>query len=160
MKRERGSAIAEAAITLPLLFLLLIATFAFGLIWANYQMMTDAAREGARFAVTAPPGSDVLPSASAVAQKVCAYMAGNLSVANCSSYRSGSTPPPALGTCATSGGSIPSGEDIYVTQCTVTQPNKQPPLIYTEVDVRKAIKISFIPRIALHTTAVMRNETN
>ena len=159
MKRERGSAIAEAAITLPLLFLLLIATFAFGLIWANYQMMTAAAREGARFGVTAPPGSDVLPTASAVAQKVCAYMAGNLGVANCSTYRSGGTPP-ALGTCATSGGSIPTGEDIYVSQCTVTQPNNQPPLTYTEVDVRKAIKISFIPRIALHTTAVMRNETN
>jgi len=158
MKRQRGSAIAEAAITLPLLFLLLIATFVFGLFWANYQMMTDAAREGARFGVTAPPGSDVLPTASAVAQKVCAYMAGNLGVANCSNYRSGSTPT-ALGTFATSGGSIPTGEDIYVSQCTVAQPNHTT-LTYTEVDVRKAVKISFIPRIALHTTAVMRNETN
>jgi Flp pilus assembly protein TadG len=159
VRRERGSVIAESAITLPILFLLLLATFGFGVIWANYQMMTDAAREGARLGVTAPPGSDVLPTPAVVAQKVCVYMSGNLGVANCSNYSSGGTTPPTLGTCATSGGTIPSGEDIYVSQCNVTQPNRTV-IKFTEVDVRKTLKFPFIPQIPLHTTAVMRNETN
>lgn len=46
----------EFAIVLPLLLLLMIAVFEFGRAWNVYQVMTDAARSGARTAVVADPG--------------------------------------------------------------------------------------------------------
>jgi Flp pilus assembly protein TadG len=159
MKCERGATIVEAAVVFPILFLLLIGIFGFGVMWANYQMMTDAAREGARYAVTAPPGSNSLPTASAIAQNVCGHMFGNLAAVICSQYVSGGATPPTIGTCVINGGSIPSGQDIYVTQCNVNEPNHTA-IRYTEVDIRKSFRLSFLPSIPLHTTAVMRNETN
>jgi Flp pilus assembly protein TadG len=45
----------EFAIVLPLLMLMMIAVFEFGRAWNIYQVMTDAARSGARTAVVADP---------------------------------------------------------------------------------------------------------
>lgn len=59
MKRLRGdrsgAAAVEFALVLPLLMTLVFGVFEFGLLWNTYQVVTDAAREGARRAVIANP---------------------------------------------------------------------------------------------------------
>jgi Flp pilus assembly protein TadG len=48
---ERGQAIIELALTLPLLLLIIVGVFDFGLLFQRYEVVTNAAREGARLAV-------------------------------------------------------------------------------------------------------------
>ena len=48
---ERGTAILETAMTLPLLLLVTVGIFEFGRAYQTWQVMTNAAREGARIAV-------------------------------------------------------------------------------------------------------------
>ena len=70
VKNERGQALLEAAMTLPLLLLVSVSIFEFGRAYQTWQVLTNAAREGARVAV--------LPSAtlSDVQTRVSAYMSG------------------------------------------------------------------------------------
>lgn len=55
---EGGQALVEFALVLPLLLALVIGVFEFGRAWNAYQVLTDAAREGARNAVLADPRVD------------------------------------------------------------------------------------------------------
>ena len=48
---ERGVALIEAAITLPLLLLVSVSIFEFGRAYQHWQVVTNASREGARVAV-------------------------------------------------------------------------------------------------------------
>lgn len=48
---EAGTAIIEAALTLPLLLLVVVGICDFGLLFQRYGVVTNAAREGARVAV-------------------------------------------------------------------------------------------------------------
>lgn len=48
---ERGQAIIELALTLPLLLLVVLGIFDFGFMFQRYEVVTNAAREGARVAV-------------------------------------------------------------------------------------------------------------
>ena len=50
-RNERGAAIIETAMTLPLLLLVSVGIIEFGRLYQTYQVMTNAAREGARIAV-------------------------------------------------------------------------------------------------------------
>jgi len=73
MKRirgERGTAPLEAALTTPILLLIAVGIFEFGRAYQTWQILTNAAREGARIAV--------LPNAatSAVEGRVRQYMQG------------------------------------------------------------------------------------
>lgn len=52
---ERGSALVEAAITVPIILLIAVGIFEFGRAYQTWQILTNAAREGARVAVL--PGS-------------------------------------------------------------------------------------------------------
>ena len=54
--RERGSALVEAAIATPILLLLMVGIFEIGRAYETWQVLTNAAREGARMSVT--PSSD------------------------------------------------------------------------------------------------------
>jgi Flp pilus assembly protein TadG len=70
---DRGQALLETAITLPLLLLVSVSIFEFGRAYQTWQVLTNAAREGARVAV--------LPNAapSDVQSRVTAYLqAGQL----------------------------------------------------------------------------------
>ena len=49
--RRRGQALAEFALILPVLFLLIAGIIEFGRGWNIKQVVTDAAREGARYVV-------------------------------------------------------------------------------------------------------------
>ena len=52
---ERGAALLEAAFTIPLLLLVAIGIFEFGRAYQTWQVLTNAAREGARMAVLPDP---------------------------------------------------------------------------------------------------------
>lgn len=49
--RDRGQALAEMALALPALLLLVFGIIEFGSAWRSHQVVTNAAREGARRAV-------------------------------------------------------------------------------------------------------------
>jgi Flp pilus assembly protein TadG len=77
---ERGSVLLEMAMTLPLLLLVSVAIFELGRAYQTQQILTNAAREGARMAV--------LPDASAsnVETRVRQYLeSGRLSDADTAS---------------------------------------------------------------------------
>jgi Flp pilus assembly protein TadG len=66
--REDGAALIEAALTLPLLLLISVSILEFGRAYQVYQVVTNAAREGARVAVL--PGT----SNSDVTSRVQTYL--------------------------------------------------------------------------------------
>ena len=48
---RRGAALLEAAITMPIILLISVGIFEFGRAYQTWQVLTNAAREGARLAV-------------------------------------------------------------------------------------------------------------
>jgi len=77
---EQGTALLEAAMTLPLLLLVSVGIFEFGRAFQTSQILTNAAREGARLAVM-PGGVD-----GGVEKRVRDYMkAGQLQYADTAS---------------------------------------------------------------------------
>src|SRR5439155_19404706 len=54
LRGDRGTALVEFAILLPLLIMLILGMFTGGLAYNQKQEMTHAAREGARYAATVP----------------------------------------------------------------------------------------------------------
>ena len=50
-KNERGAALLETAVTIPIILLISVAIFEFGRAYQTWQVLTNAAREGARVAV-------------------------------------------------------------------------------------------------------------
>jgi Flp pilus assembly protein TadG len=72
-RSQKGAALLETAITLPLLLLVSVAIFEFGRAYQTWQVLTNAAREGARVAVLPDPTPGI------VEQRVRDYMqAGQL----------------------------------------------------------------------------------
>src|SRR5688572_9480173 len=51
LKNQRGAALLETAITIPLVLLIAVSIFEFGRAYQTWQILTNAAREGARVAV-------------------------------------------------------------------------------------------------------------
>jgi Flp pilus assembly protein TadG len=51
LKTERGAALLEAAITVPIILLISVGIFEFGRAYQTWQVVTNASREGARLAV-------------------------------------------------------------------------------------------------------------
>jgi Flp pilus assembly protein TadG len=55
---RRGQALVEFALVLPIMLLMVVGMLEFARAWNLHQVMTDAAREGARRAVLADPMMD------------------------------------------------------------------------------------------------------
>ena len=51
LRSEKGAALLEAAITVPIILLISVGIFEFGKAYQTWQVLTNASREGARFAV-------------------------------------------------------------------------------------------------------------
>ncbi len=68
LKSERGQALLETAMTMPLVLLVFVGIFEFGRAYQTWQVVSNAAREGARVAV--------LPYAAggAASTRVMAYL--------------------------------------------------------------------------------------
>jgi Flp pilus assembly protein TadG len=115
---SRGSEIAETAIILPLLFMMLLAVFWFGQAFHIYGAITHAAREGARAAV-APPcatcSSSNDPSANAWSAVQSAMQAAHLNPAQLQQPTTNPalcacSPSASTTTCSSSTVSCDSGE--------------------------------------------------
>jgi Flp pilus assembly protein TadG len=65
IRDERGQTMAEFAIVLPILIVLLFGIVQFGILFNNYVTLTDAVRAGARAAAVSRQASD--PSGAATA---------------------------------------------------------------------------------------------
>ena len=73
MRSEKGAALIEAAITVPIILLICVGIFEFGRAYQTMQVLTNAAREGARIAVI------TASTDAAVTARVRSYMqAGSL----------------------------------------------------------------------------------
>src|SRR5262245_45339015 len=73
---ELGAALVEFALAVPLLLVVIAGIVDFGFVFQRYEVITNAAREGARLASL--PGYD----AADVEARVRAYVANGLSMAN------------------------------------------------------------------------------
>jgi Flp pilus assembly protein TadG len=51
VRSERGAALIEAAVTVPIILAICVAVFEFGRAFQTWQVLTNAAREGARVAI-------------------------------------------------------------------------------------------------------------
>ncbi len=70
VRNQRGAALLETAITIPLILLVSVSIFEFGRAYQTWQVLTNAAREGARVAVLADSTD------ARVSQVVRDYMVG------------------------------------------------------------------------------------
>jgi Flp pilus assembly protein TadG len=59
MQSQKGAALLEAAVTIPILLLIAVGIFEFGRAYQTWQVLTNAAREGARLAVLPDPTTGV-----------------------------------------------------------------------------------------------------
>lgn len=141
--RSRGGTLLEAALTLLIFFIFLFAILEFGRAYNVYETLTNAAREGARFAVAPCPslsstaecsfGPGVVPDQSAITARVQTFLD--------SAHVTGAT--------------------INVDQNVAGNVNGLP-TEFTDVSVTAPYTFLFFPfgSINLRTQAVMRNENN
>jgi len=155
---ERGSVLVEAALTMLGFLIILFAIFEAGRMMSIQQTLTNAAREGARFAVLPlQGGTDTLPTPAQVRSRVRTF----------------------LDASGLNGAVVPDG-DIPVEQCcdpsfpsrtTCTAPTGSPPqclagsIQYSRVTITvpyKVVSISMFSllEVNLRGQGTMRNETN
>ena len=63
LRNQRGAALIETAITIPMVLLVSVAIFEFGRAYQTWQVLTNAAREGARVSILADATDDQVTSA-------------------------------------------------------------------------------------------------
>lgn len=163
---ESGASIVEAALVLPVFFLLVLAIIGFGLAFSSYQSLVTASREGARYGVAPLVTTNyALPTANQIAQRSCNYLQTGVlgGLTQCSSY--GASTPPTITGC--SDATLTSGADnIYVGFVPVTYTvayNGGGTANATQNDVVVGIRKT-VPVLGfnLHLTAcsLMRSENN
>lgn len=90
LRSERGQALTEFALALPVLALLLFAVIQFGIVFNNYVTLTDATRAGARKAAVARRLSDPTGSCvSAVRSSATDLKSGSLTASCQSTWQPG-----------------------------------------------------------------------
>jgi Flp pilus assembly protein TadG len=62
IRQKRGQSVVELALVLPFLLLVLFGITEFGRAWATQNVLTSAAREGARLAVVTEPNVGLVTS--------------------------------------------------------------------------------------------------
>ena len=78
---QSGAVLVEMAIVLPLLLVLLVGVVDYGLVLREYQILQNAAREGARlsilpqYCISSTPASDQAAVSNAIKQRVVDYLA-------------------------------------------------------------------------------------
>jgi Flp pilus assembly protein TadG len=137
---ERGSALLEMALTLPLLLLICVGIFEFGRAYQTQQVLTNAAREGARVAILS--GQPV----GAVQARVTAYAtAGQIS-----------NPETAVASVTATDVSIGGGNTTPGSRVTVTYPYA---FMVLQPVARLIVRTTTVgSAFTMRATAEMRNE--
>jgi Flp pilus assembly protein TadG len=139
-RRQCGAALAEAAITLPLLFGLVFGTIDIGHAASIHQALDAAARQGAYYASLPAEGTTTLPSSSDVASDVSTILA-NLGVTDTSAY------------------TVTVNQDVQSTIAGISTSFSQVEISYQYPFFSSALS-SLSPTVTLSAQALMRNETN
>jgi len=144
---QRGSAVVEAALIIPILLMFLIGILEFGRAYNEYQVLTNAAREACRYAVAPAAGNNGTLPGSAAVQKVATDWLNSAGIAP------GDPPSVSTASCGTFINPL-SGvvQPLNCTTVTVTVPFSflAPQLLFGNDG----------PSIAMTSTATMRQETN
>ncbi len=90
-KRSRGQGLTELAIILPILLLSVFLIVETGRIFQAYVTVQNAARQGARYAVTGQGGDDRVTNIKEAAKDI---LAAGLPLADCGGYCCDTNPPP------------------------------------------------------------------
>jgi Flp pilus assembly protein TadG len=140
MKNERGAALLETALALPMVLLVAVGIFEFGRAYQTWQVVTNAAREAARVAVL-PNGNLAIAT-----ERARAYMqAGQLPTADAATV---ALTPVTL--------DLGSGVSVAASNVTVTYPFE---FIVLQPVAQLVVSGSNLGQaFAMTTTAVMRNE--
>lgn len=134
---ESGVTTVEAAVILLMFFMLVFGVIEAGLFLKTRQALTNAAREGARFAVAPNSGTDVLPPTAEITTKVDGF----------------------LSAAGITGATVTVTRPVLVTTGLVQT-------AYTRVTVSKPYAVITVPgffgmlEIPLQGEALMRNETS
>jgi Flp pilus assembly protein TadG len=134
---ERGTAIVEAAVILPVFFLLFFGVFEAGRFMNTQQVLTDASREGARLAVAPLTSTNTLPDTDAVTACVNDF----------------------LGSAGITGAAVTVDNNVQVVTGAITT-------TYTRVRVDEPYEVLTVPgffsmlQVTLRGEALMRNETS
>jgi len=127
-----GSEIAEAALVLPLAFLLLLGIYWFGRAFNVYATINHAAREGARVAVASTCGScgNAATTASTIAGVVTTTMqASGVDPSNITLYAPAVTScPGATSSCDNTNNNITICKQVQLTQTSNSQGGQWPPV--------------------------------
>ena len=107
---DDGAEIAEAALVLPLFFMILMGIYWFGLVFNIYATINHAAREGARVAISQSCGNcgNAAPSNTVVVSAVIqSLQASHVDPSKIQSYRPPVTPcPTTTASCSTIGSNV------------------------------------------------------
>ena len=136
-RKERGATIVEAAIVLLMLITLVFAAFDFGRAYNVYQVMTNAAREGARYAVAPNAGTSTVPTDDQIRARVKQFV-------NSAYVKI-------------------DDDDIDITRPVTPMPViNNVPTNFTRVEVTSEYNSFFVPGldVTLRTEAMMRDEIN
>ncbi len=140
LRSQRGVSLVEAALTIPMLLLIAVGIFEFGRAYQTWQVLTNAAREAARYSVT--------PSATADrAQAIAGQYMSMGGLTDCS--------PGCVN--VNRAASLPTGAGSTVTidypfQFIVLQP-------VANLVTAGASSNGNMERLTMHATATMRNES-
>ena len=138
--RERGAAMVEAAISIPLLLMLMVGIFEVGRAYQTWQVLTNAAREGARMSIT--PSSTPSNTTALIRQYMADGQLSNSSTAVVNVNKAGSIDV--------------NGTPVSASLVTVDYPFS---FIMLQPVVRLVVKGSTAGApITMRATAIMRNE--
>lgn len=115
MQSDRGSELVELAIALPLLLIVIAGIMDFGFLFEKYEVVTNAAREGARMAVlgsyTCIAVDNTKPMTSDVGKRVQDYLTS-----------SGLSDTPTVNCTNNTTQTLPSGLTVTLATVTVSYP--------------------------------------
>jgi Flp pilus assembly protein TadG len=142
-RSEKGAELVEMSFVILLLVTLIVAVFEFGRAYNIYQNITNAAREGARFAVAPQRGGTInYPNQSEVSGVVNSFM------------RSANLDPNAPGVSI----NIRLNNQNVDPSCTPCTPNGGC-ACGTRVSITYPFSFKFYGGVSLSTTVLMRNES-
>ncbi|HEY8056193.1 MAG TPA: TadE family protein [Terriglobales bacterium] len=139
MRRQRGQALVEAALVLPMLALLVFGALELGRMAFLVQSLHNAARDGARYSAVPAAGTSDLPAVSSVQQRVAADLKA-----------SGVSLSPFL---------IAVNQEVDISEGGLTTSFSQVKITYP-FTFSTPLLSAILPHVTLTGLAVMRNETN
>jgi len=147
---ERGAALVEFALTLPLLLVVIAGIVDFGFVFQRYEVITNAAREGARLASL----PEYQTNTTMIQDRVRAYVQQGLSLSNAGLN---AVVPASNVVVANTPFTVTSGSTTYTVQATTVTVTYNHTFLLLQ-PILGLINQSWGSTIALEASSQMRNE--